>query len=44
MYAASSIGMNCFLVTDCLIAYDEHPWNGEKGTFEDLIKKLENLE
>ena len=44
MYAASSIGMNCFLVTDCMIACEEHPWNGERGNFEDLIKKLENLE
>ena len=43
MYAASSIGMNCFLVTDCIIPCEEHPWNGEKGTFEDLIRKLENL-
>lgn len=44
MYAASSIGMNCFLVTDCMIKDDEHPWNGEKGTFEELIRKLSNLE
>lgn len=44
MYAASSIGMNCFLVTDCMIACKEHPWNGERGSFKDLIRKLETLE
>lgn len=44
MYAASSIGMNCFLVTDCMIADAEHPWSGERGSFEDLIRKLETLE
>lgn len=43
MYAASSIGMNCFLVTDCMIEYDEHHWNGERGSFEDLIHKLEGM-
>lgn len=43
MYAASSIGMNCFLVTDCMIEYKEHRWNGEKGSFEDLIHKLEGM-
>ncbi len=44
MYAASSAGMNCFLVTDCVIKDKEHPWQGEKGTFKDLIHKLENLD
>lgn len=43
MYAASSIGMNCFLVTDCMIKDEEHPWNGERGSFKDLINKLENM-
>lgn len=44
MYAASSIGMNCFLVTDFMIEDKEHHWNGERGTFEDLIHKLESLD
>lgn len=44
MYAASSIGMECFFLTDCKIEDKEHPWNGERGSFEDLIKKLESLD
>ncbi len=43
MNSASSIGMNCYLVTDCLIENKEKHWMGERGTFEELIKKLENL-
>ena len=43
MFAAESAGMNCFLVTDTLIQREEFSWNGERGTFEDLILKLENI-
>lgn len=40
MYAASQIGMQTFLVTDCLIASENHPYTGERGTFADLVAKL----
>lgn len=43
MYAASSIGMDAYLVTDCIIKCEEHPWDGPKGTFEEMIQMLENL-
>lgn len=44
MYAACTItGMDGYLVTDTMIASKEHPWEGPKGTFEDLIRMLEDL-
>lgn len=43
MYAASSIGIGCYLVTDCLIASEKHPWAGERGTFTELLEKLKRL-
>ncbi|MDO4483332.1 MAG: HAD family hydrolase [Clostridia bacterium] len=41
---ASKAGMQCYLVTDCLIARPECPWNGPKGTFAEMVKMLEELE
>ncbi len=43
MYAASSIGMDCFLVTDSLIPSAEHPWQGKRGSFAELIDFLGTL-
>ena len=43
MYAASSIGMDCFLVTDTMIPSKEHPWNGACGSMEELINMLREL-
>lgn len=43
MYAASLAGMDGFLVTDCLIPDVKHPWNGNRGSFIELIDMLENL-
>lgn len=43
MYAASSIGMQCFLVTDYMIEDKEHHWQGERGNFARLLEKLETL-
>lgn len=40
MYAASSIGMDCYLVTDCMIPNEKHPWQGPRGSFEELIEVL----
>ena len=43
MASASSLGMGCYLVTDCCIKSEAHPWKGERGTFSDLIAKLKSL-
>lgn len=43
MLAASSIGMNAFLVTDCLIHAKNGEWNGPRGTFSELIEYLRVL-
>ena len=41
MYTASSLGMDCYMVTGSEILRDGFAWNGKKGTFEELIKWLE---
>ncbi len=43
IFAASSVGMNCYLVTDYLYTYPECKLNCEKGSFKDLIEKLKVL-
>ncbi|MGN0621520.1 MAG: HAD family hydrolase [Porcipelethomonas sp.] len=43
MYAASSAGMDCYLVTGYEIKSKEHPWNGESGKFEQLIEKIKSI-
>lgn len=43
MYAATKAGLNCYLVTDTMIASAEHPWNGMRGSFEELVTYLEQL-
>lgn len=43
IFAASSAGMNCYLVTDYLYTYPECKVNCEKGSFRDLIEKLKTL-
>lgn len=43
IFAASSIGMNCYLVTDYLNTAPDCEINCEKGSFEDLIEKLKTL-
>lgn len=40
MYAGTQAGLNGFLVTDCLIPSPDHPWNGPKGTFRELVELL----
>lgn len=42
-FAASSIGMDCYIVTDNVIPCEEHPWNGRKGTFAELVEYLREL-
>ena len=43
MYAASAAGLCCYLVEDCVITSAEHPWQGERGSFAELVEKLRNL-
>lgn len=43
MYAASSVGMDCYLVTDTMIKSEKHPWQGPKGTFAEMIEMLKAL-
>ena len=43
IHAASSVGMNCYLVTDNLNPAPEYEINCERGSFKDLIEKLKSL-
>ena len=43
MHCAAALGMNCYLVTDCRLPDQEHPWTGRMGSFADMVKMLENL-
>lgn len=43
MHTASSLGMDCYLVTDWMIPREGYTWNGKKGSFEELIQFLEEL-
>lgn len=43
MYAAATLGMDGFLVTDCAIACDAHPWQGPRGTFAEMNEMLRSL-
>lgn len=40
---ATEAGLNCFLVTDCLIPCDGYKSTCPSGSFEDLIEYLKNL-
>ena len=44
MMGAELAGMDGFLVTDCLIPSREYTWKGERGSFSDLIDKLQNID
>ncbi len=44
MKGASEAGMDCFLVTDCLIEEDGYIWQGARGSFAELTQKLGMLE
>ncbi len=43
MYPAAGIGMQCYLIDDCALRSEKHPWTGDHGTFEDLVKMLGSL-
>lgn len=44
MHTASSVGMECFMVTDSQILRDGYEWTGKKGTFAELLEWLEKKE
>jgi len=44
MYCATKAGIDCYLVTDSMIANKDYPWDGDRGTFEELVDILSNLE
>lgn len=43
MYAATRAGMDCYLVTDTSIPSVEHPWEGSKGSFAEMVEMLKGL-
>ena len=43
MMGASKAGMDCYLVTDCLIPSDKFKWTGLRGSFAELVEYLESL-
>lgn len=44
MHAAAKAGLHGYLVTDCLIPNAEHPWQGDRGTFANLVAMLKALD
>ena len=42
-WAASQAGLDCFLVTDCLIPSPDFRWEGMRGTYAELMEYLEAL-
>lgn len=43
MYAASSIGMKGYLITDCLLPAKNFTWTGSRGTFSEMLAYLQTL-
>lgn len=43
MYAGTLAGMDCYLVTDTVIESKDHPWNGPRGTFAEMVEMLKAL-
>ena len=43
MHCASSLGMDCYLVTDCRLVDKDNPWTGTMGTFAEMVEMLQKL-
>lgn len=43
MYTGTKAGLDCYLVTDTMIANEKCPWKGNKGTFKEMIEMLKSL-
>lgn len=41
--AASAAGLDCYLVTDCLVKKESFCWDGPKGTFSEMTDMLKSL-
>ena len=41
MYTASSLGMDCYMISDSEILREGLFWQGKKGTFKELVAWLE---
>lgn len=44
MHCASQAGIDCFLVTDTMIANADYPWKGDRGTFAELVDIIKAME
>ena len=44
MLCAKMAGIDAYLVEDTMIKCKDHPWEGERGSFADMIKMLEGLD
>ncbi|MBP5310152.1 MAG: HAD family hydrolase [Lachnospiraceae bacterium] len=44
MLCAKMAGIDAYLVEDTMIRCKDHPWEGERGSFADMIKMLEGLD
>ena len=43
MLAASSVGMSCYLIDDCALRSEEHPWTGAHGSFNEMLEMLKRI-
>lgn len=43
MLGATRVGMDAYLVTDHIIEREECPWNGPRGSFEEMVQMLKAL-
>ena len=43
MLCAKLAGIDAYLIEDTMIRCKDHPWEGERGSFADMIKMLEGL-
>lgn len=42
-YPCNLLGIDCYIVDDCLIKSEKHPYSGKRGSFVDLIEYLKEL-
>lgn len=42
-WSASTLGMDCYLVTDCLLPSDKYHHEGPRGTFKEFVEYLKTL-
>lgn len=43
MAAATAVGMDAYLVTDCRLPSPDAPWHGPQGSFSDMLEMLKKL-